>query len=179
MDLEKLILRVNEAGKQFIESTSGLNAEQALFKPSTDAWNIIEITEHMVWAETGGINGMWKAMEGIRNNKPIWSGDAIHQGLSIEQIIEKTWQPKEKVPEVAKPRWGGPLDFWILALRNCQLLLEALNNSINGLNPEQIIYPHIMSGPLNVVQRFEFLRFHLERHQKQIESVKSHPDFPQ
>ncbi|MGK2863735.1 MAG: hypothetical protein ACSLE0_17515, partial [Chitinophagaceae bacterium] len=141
--------------------------------------SVSEITEHMVWAETGGINGMWKAMEGIRNNQPIWSGEAIHKGLSIEQIIEKTWQPKEKVPEVAKPRWGGSVGFWIPALKNCHILLEAFSVSIKGMDTEEIIYPHIMSGPLNVNQRMEFLRFHLERHQGQIENVKAHPDYPQ
>ncbi len=47
------------------------------------------------------------------------------------------------------------------------------------MKPEQIIYPHIISGPLNVYQRMEFLRFHLERHQRQIENIKGHAGFPE
>ncbi len=97
---------------------------------------------------------------------------------STEQIIEKTWQAKEKVPEIAKPRWGGPVEYWIAALRACQSLLDALNSALTGLDPEQVIYPHSISGPMNVTQRMEFLRFHLERHQRQIENIKAHPDFP-
>jgi hypothetical protein len=43
---------------------------------------------------------------------------------------------------------------------------------MEGLDPEAIIYPHPISGPLNVKQRMEFLRFHMERHIHQIERIK-------
>ena len=179
MDMENLINQVEHARQKFIDEASGLTWQQACFKPSPESWCITKNTEHLVWTEQGGINGIWKAIEGIKNNKPVWTGEAIHHGLSIEQIIEKTWQPKEQVPEIAKPRWGGPIDFWLNSLKGCQSLLCALNKAMNGMNPEQIIYPHIISGPLNVYQRMEFLRFHLERHQMQIENIKGHADFPE
>ncbi len=176
--LPELIKDVERARKAFIKTASGLTPAQASFKPSEESWSVIHNTEHMVWAEMGGINGIWKTWEGIQTNKPIWTGEAIHHGLSIEEIIAKTWQPKEKVPEVAKPRWGGPIQYWITSLQNCQLLLEELGYTLAQQDLEKIIYPHIISGPLNVVQRMEFLRFHLNRHQKQIENIKVHPDFP-
>ena len=178
MNMEELIIKVAHARKNFILACSELSDEQASFKPSPDSWSVAEIAEHMVWAEQGAINGMWKTIEAIKNNKPIWTGQAIHQGLSIEQIIEKTWQTKENVPETARPRWGGSLKYWICSLAACQNLLQALCAVIDGVDPEQVIYPHVISGPLNAVQRMEFLRFHLERHQKQIENIKGHPDFP-
>ena len=178
MNVEELISKVAFARKNFIASCSGLDYEQAHFKSSPESWSITEIAEHMVWAEQGGINGIWKTIEGIRIGKPIWTGEAIHHGLPIEQIIERTWKEKEMVPETAKPRWGGSLEFWIISLNSCQSLLVALNAALKGLDPEQVIYPHIISGPLNVIQRMEFLRFHLERHQKQIENIKADPAFP-
>ena len=177
-NLSPLLQAVGVARKQFIQAASGLSAEQSLFKSSPDVWSVVDNVEHMVWAEMGGINGMWKTLEGIKQNKPVWQGDAIHHGLPIETIIDKTWKEKEQVPEIAKPRWGGPVEYWILALTNCQLLLEKLCDAMKGYDPEKIIYPHIISGPLNVVQRLEFLRFHLNRHQRQVENIKSHPDFP-
>jgi hypothetical protein len=132
----------------------------------------------MVWAEMGGINGIWKTWNAMKVNKPLWTGEAIHHGLPIERIIEKTWKEKEIVPEIAKPRWGGPVEYWIGALKNCKPLLESLAQQLNGYDLEQIIYPHIISGPLNVVQRMEFLRFHLNRHQRQIESIKEVDTYP-
>lgn len=177
-NLKPLLAEVSEARQHFIRAASGLTSEQSQFKPSPEVWSIVDNVEHMVWAEMGGINGIWRTLNGIRINKPVWAGEAIHDGLSIEEIIEKTWQAKEQVPETAKPRWGGPVEYWTAALAGCQNLLEALSRELEGYDPEKIIYPHIISGPLNVVQRMEFLRFHLNRHQRQIENIKMHPDFP-
>ena len=176
--LKPLIQNVAEARRQFIQAASGLTDDQTQFKSSAEEWSIAENVEHMVWAEMGGINGIWKTLNGIRTNKPVWVGEAIHHGLPIEEIIEKTWKQKEQVPETAKPRWGGPAEYWIAALNGCQDLLEALCEQLNGYDLEQVIYPHIISGPLNVVQRLEFLRFHLDRHRRQIENIKTHPNFP-
>jgi hypothetical protein len=163
---------------QFIGAAKGLSPTQATFKPAPDAWCVTENVEHMFWAEHGAINGMWKTFEAFKNNKPVFAGEPIHHGLPIEQIIEKTWKEKELVPEVAKPRLGGPLTFWIISLQNLQEILTGLANALEGYDLENIIHPHPISGPLNVIQRFEFLRFHLNRHQKQIENIKAHPDFP-
>ncbi len=121
---------------------------------------------------------MWKVLEGIKNNKPVWTGDLIHRGLSIEEIVEKTWQPKETAPEIARPKWGGSIEFWIISLNNCQPLLEALGHALTGFDLEEVIHPHPISGPLNVFQRMQFLRFHLDRHRLQIENIKARRDFP-
>ena len=176
--LDKLVKSVAVARADFVHAASSLTYEQSQFKSSPDVWSVVDNVEHMVWAEMGGLNGMWKTLEGIKRNAPIWQGDAIHHGLPIETIIARTWQEKEQVPEIAKPRWGGPVEYWILALKNCQPLLEKFCKAMEGYDPETVIYPHIISGPLNVLQRLEFLRFHLNRHQQQIENIKLHPNFP-
>jgi len=179
MDARKALLQnVATARKQFINAAGGLSHSQSQFKPTSEVWSVAEIAEHMVWAEMGGINGIWKTFHALKAKQPLWSGEAINHGLTIEVIIEKTWKEKEQVPETAKPRWFGPVEYWILALQNCQPLLEALLKELEGEDLEQIIYPHIISGPLNVIQRLEFLRFHLNRHQQQIENLKTHPAFP-
>src|SRR5215813_11714173 len=97
--IPKLTRKVALARENFIASASGLSHDQAFFKPSSDVWCVAEIAEHMVWAEHSGISGMWKAIDGIKNNKPIWSGDVIHQGLHVEDIVERTWKEKEQVPD--------------------------------------------------------------------------------
>ena len=177
-DIENLLQQVAIARKNFITSTKGLTNEQAAFKSSPEVWSVTDNVEHMFWAEFGGINSVYKAVEGIKNNKPVFAGEKVHHGLHIETIIEKTWREKEEVPETAKPRWGGTLSFWIEALSSLQPQLELLCKTFSGLDPEEIIYPHIISGPLNVIQRLEFLRFHLQRHQQQIEDIKNHAAFP-
>ncbi|MBX2870776.1 MAG: DinB family protein [Saprospiraceae bacterium] len=176
--MHHLIQEVEKARQDFIAAVSGLSSQQYHYKATPDQWAIIDIAEHMVWAEQIGVNGMWKALAGIENGDPIWEGTPEHAGRNIEEVVDLTWQTKEKVPEVAKPRWGGALDFWINALKACRPLLAALSDALADHDPAQIIYPHPISGPLNVVQRIEFLRFHLDRHRAQVERIKADAGFP-
>jgi hypothetical protein len=177
--VQQLIKEVKQARELFISSASNLTPEQSCFKPRSDVWSTVEITEHMVRAEQSGISGIWKALDGIRRNDPIWSGETLHKGLTIEEVIEKTWQTKEKVPEIAAPCWGGSISYWIASLRALQGVLEELGNALRSVNLEEVVYPHPISGPLDGRQRLEFLRFHLNRHRDQIELLKAHSDYPQ
>jgi len=172
MELVTLIKKVEEARTRFIEACSGLSKKDSTYKESADSWSIANIAEHMVRAEWGGVNGIWQAIEGFRNHQPVWSGDNPNHGLSIEEVVEKTWQTVQPAPEVARPQWGGPIEFWLINLRNCSITLAETLKQMEGLDPEAIIYPHPISGPLNVKQRMEFLRFHMERHIHQIERIK-------
>ena len=167
------------ARERFINTVSGLSFGQASFTPNSETWSITLITEHMARAEQSGISVMFKAIDGIKRGQPIWSGDLIHQGLSIEEVVDKTWQPKEKVPEIAAPSWGGSIAYWIALLKAQKSLLSALGDALNGLQMEDVVVPHLLSGPLDMRQRLEFLRFHLDRHRGQVEQLKQHPDFPQ
>ena len=137
-----------------------------------------EILEHLVLAEQGGINFSWKAADGYRKGQSFWEGTSPNSGLTIEQIIERTWKTKEKAPESATPRLGGPVQYWIATLDACQPVLEKLGGVLKTLPLSEVIYPHFLSGPLDASQRLEFLRFHLEHHLKQIEALKKEANFP-
>lgn len=172
MELKYFIDKVEVVRENFIQACSGLTKEESIFKESEDSWSITDIAEHIVRAEWGGVNGIWTAIDGYKHNQPVWTGDNMNRGLSIEEIVEKTWLPHQPAPEPARPQWGGPIEFWLLCLRNCKITLEETYRQMEGLDPEQIIYPHPLSGPLNVFQRMEFLRYHMERHQRQIDKIK-------
>lgn len=178
-EVDRLLAAAAQARARFLASVGGLSPAQATFKPESARWSILEITEHVVHAEDAGVGGMWRALDGYRRDEPIWSGNPVHRGLPIEEVVARTWQPKEQVPEVAAPRRGGSLSYWMAALRSRQQVLEELAKALSGAALEEIIYPHPISGPLDVRQRLEFLRFHLDRHRSQVEVLKSEPEYPQ
>ena len=177
-DLKFQIAEVEIARTNFISALRGLSSNQINFKPLPGSWTIAEVAEHIVWAEKVGVNKIWKALNGVKNGDPIWEGPNENEGLTIEEIIQKTWKAKESVPEIAKPKWGGPIEFWIASLESCSSVLPKLEAELEGMDLGTIIFPHPISGPMNVIQRISFLRFHMNRHQKQIERIKSHPNFP-
>lgn len=102
-----LILKVKEARQSYLRTIESASETQGLWKPSMDVWNIIEITEHLYWAEHGGIFGMWKILYAIRSGEVEGTFEFKHKELPVDEIIKRTWQPKEKVPAVAAPRMGG------------------------------------------------------------------------
>jgi hypothetical protein len=57
-------------------------------------------------------------------------------------------------------------------------MLDRLAGVLDGLDPETVLFPHFLSGPLDARQRVDFLRFHIQRHRKQIEALIAEPGFP-
>jgi hypothetical protein len=166
--LNQLLDDVSSARAHYTYEVEKLTEEQAHWKPSADKWSATEITEHLYWAEHGGIWGMWRAFYAHQAGTPIWTGELVHRGLPIETIIERTWQEKEIVPLIAAPRMGGPAAFWLSAFMSLQQPLHDLGQALADEDWETIIHPHALSGPLDIRQRFEFLRFHIDRHRKQV-----------
>jgi hypothetical protein len=166
--VEELILDVSIARKNYTKLIECYTQEQAQWKRAHEEWCMVEITEHLFWAEQGGILGMWKSIDAIREGKTERKYESIHQDMPIEQIIELTWQPKEKVPAVAAPRLGGPLAFWCNSLNNLQGLLESFGRHMNNEELRLQAHPHPISGPMDFQQRLEFLRFHINRHREQV-----------
>lgn len=174
IDVNQLVAEVETARKEFLLVVASFDNQQGQWKPAPDAWNAAEVCEHLYWAEQGGVLMMWKALEGVRSGKPVFEGEMTNVGLSIDQIVERTWKPKETAPESAKPRLFGPLSFWISALQSLQLPLRVLGEQLAEENLERIIYPHVFMGPLNARQRLEFIRLHLDRHRLQVLALKEH-----
>jgi hypothetical protein len=177
-DPARLIHEVENARTHFLNAVAALTPEQAHFRPGPEVWSVVDNTEHIVRAEWGGINAMWRAVHAAGTDEPASHSDPPHRGKSIEQIISETWREKEQVPPVAAPSWGGPLAFWTAALEANGRILKALGEVLERHDLEAFHYPHPISGPLDMRQRLEFLRFHLDRHRNQVEVLKRHDGFP-
>ena len=64
-----LVNAINLVRKNYLEKVSQLTEQQAQWKPSPEVWNAVEITEHLFWAEQGGILSMWKALQAKKEGK--------------------------------------------------------------------------------------------------------------
>ena len=162
-----------------IRAVEGISPTQATFRPAPDEWNILENLEHIALAEYSGVSKIWAAIEGVRLGTPVFTGEHTNRGLGIEEIIARTWKPKEAAPPIATPHVGGTLRYWIEFLRACQTVLEKTEGELTGLAPETVVFPHFLCGPLDAKQRFDFLSFHTDRHTAQIGRIKAAPGFPQ
>ena len=168
----QLLHKVAIARQNYIAVLTDLDEVQSQWKPSSESWNAVEITEHLFWAEQGGILGMWKTLLGIREGTVSYEETSLNDGLLIEAIIERTWKVKETVPAIAAPRMGGPLPFWISSLTSLQPILDSFGEILYEDDLSKKAHPHPISGALTFGQRLEFLRFHIDRHRMQAENLK-------
>lgn len=167
-EVNQLINEVEVARSCYLSEVNHLSQAESEWKPSPEIWNVIEITEHLFWAEQGGIFGMWKILQAHKEGRIGWEGEDIHRGLSIEEIVYRTWQEKETVPAVAAPRMGGTIAFWVASLQSLQLPLQKLGDELSDANLDVMTHPHPISGAMNFRQRLDFLRFHIDRHRNQV-----------
>ena len=169
--VQQLINDVGIARKNFIDLIEDVDQIKAVFKPSEDIWNLIDNTEHLFWAEQGGIYGMWKTLYAIRDGKATRTYESEHKDWSIEKLIEQTWKEKEQVPAVAAPRLGGTLIFWRYSFAGLQPLLKAFGQDLKDNELRLQAHPHPISGAMDFQQRLEFLAFHIRRHHLQVENL--------
>jgi len=174
---EQDIEAVLTARTAFIASAEGLSHQQSRFTPE-GKWSIAQIVEHIVRADQGMMVGTFRALEDFLAGRGMRKADNPHHGMTLEQIIENTWNGPVKAPASVEPQWGGPLSFWLSQLAANQQLLEDFARKAGNLDVEDMVFPHGISGPVNVHQRIAFMRFHLDHHREQIEAIKSRPDFP-
>jgi len=172
-ELNSLLDDIKKARAALSGHLYGLDNDQGRLKCTPETWSLQEIVEHLVLAERGGFDLIYTAAEKYREGFPVWQGESENTGLSIEKIIEKTWKPRENAPDSAWPGGKWSLGVWLAHFRNCDDLLGNLPEVLQGLPPEKVIYPHFLCGPLNVIQRLEFIRFHIERHSNQVMELKN------
>lgn len=170
--IDDLLSKIKASRSQIIELTNNISPVQGSIKIEPDIWNVQEVIEHLVLAERGGFDLIYTTAEKFRIGEPVWTGNSENEGLSIEEIIMNTWKPKEKAPESATPTAKWSLGVWLSHFQNCDGLLKNLNVIVKDLPLNEVICPHFLCGPLDVIQRLEFIRFHIDRHQSQIIELK-------
>ena len=171
--IEKLIAEISVARNSYLKAVSSFSEQQAQWKSSPEVWSVVEITEHLFWAEQGGILGMWKTLNAIRDGKMPRKIESIHLNMPIEEIIALTWQAKEQVPAVAAPRMGGPIAFWQASFSSLQNLIDLFSKELTDIDLRTQAHPHPISGAMDFQQRLEFIRFHIDRHTGQVEGILS------
>lgn len=164
-----LLTAIDEARARYLAEVANFSEAQAQRKPTPEEWSAVEITEHLFWAEQGGLLSLWRT---LASAEPVWAGEPVNAGQSIEEIVARTWREKELVPAVAAPRLGGPLAYWTALLQSLSHPLQTLGQALTEADLSRMTPPHPISGPLDVRQRLEFLRFHLDRHRGQVERLR-------
>ena len=173
-DKEHAMQYLESTKKGIEDATRGLSAAQWNFKAGPDRWSVAEVMEHIAAAEDL-IRGMIieKSMKGGppepgRDVKKI--DDAV-----VAMIPDRSH--KAQAPDALKPtnRFASPEG-------SLKHFLESRVQTEEFLNNTPDLRQHVTDSPLGMkLDAYEwvlFLTAHSERHFKQMQEVKSDPNFP-
>lgn len=69
-EAEAPVAKVEAARPRVLEGTLSLSCDQRTFKPSAERGSVVaEILEHLVLAETGSINFIWRGADGVQGSR--------------------------------------------------------------------------------------------------------------
>jgi len=176
-EIPEIVDAVQRARERVLETVADWSAEQAAFKPDSDRWSAQELLEHLYMTEFLVYGTLWRGIEGLKMNKPIWTGEHVNRGLPIEVAAAEYLMGKFKVPKGGEPKTGGSLEFWIGAFASCQTMLEWLGVALEEMSGE-LVFPHFVVGPLDAKQWIEMVTRHMDRHRLQIENLRTAEEFP-
>ena len=165
--VEKFLSSIEFSRDSYIQTIGSLSLEITNHKPNEFSWNIVEITEHLYWAEFLGVAVMSKILNEILEGKRELKYESKNKDLTIEKVVELTWNQKEQVPDIAAPRVRGSIRFWINSMISLRGILAEFATNLNDDMLRVIAHAHPISGDLDFQQRLEFLRFHIDRHHLQ------------
>ncbi len=171
--VEARLAEIRAARRALLSELEDVTGQDGARRPEGEGWSLQEVVEHLVLAERGGFDLIWKAAEAFRAGTPVWSGVSENRGHTIEEVVRRTWRSRETAPESARPTGAGSLSSWAAHLASCDALLEPLVRHLRGLPLEEVVYPHFLSGPLDALQRLDFIRFHMEYHMPQLRRIRS------
>lgn len=172
--VSSLVDEVAVARAELAGLVAHLSDDEGAVTPSPEEWTVSQVVEHLVWAELGGLNSMMVALDSWRRGDPVWKEANPARDEDIETIVRNTWRTKEKAPESAEPKWGGPLAYWVSVHRSCQRVVEDVAGRIREDELDDVVFPHFLSGPLTLRQRLGFLRYHMQHHAPQIKGLRRH-----
>ncbi len=175
-DRAKVIKLLNDSNKQTLDLIEGLNEEQLKFKPAPEKWSVLEVAEHISMAE-GLLFGAVEGALAARQN-PEWETKTKGKTEFLEKVMVSR-DRKATAPENIVPTGKLTRDEVIAKLKESRAkTLKFAEETKLPLKSHTLDHPFPVFGTLNAYQWLIYIPLHNIRHNKQIEEVKSDPNFP-
>jgi hypothetical protein len=173
---EAALKSLQETRDAFLKSIAGLSEKQWRFKPAPDRWSVAEVSEHIAVAESG-IFGM---VQGKIMTSPATPEKRAEVAGKDEIIMTRVpdRSHKAQAPEFLKPtgRWATREELTKAFEDSRKATMDYVRTTNDDLRDH--FGPHPAFGTLDAYQWILLISTHSERHTKQIEVVKTDPNFP-
>lgn len=175
--VEKKFKEIEAQRKSLLDEIAKLSHAQQNFKPSPEAWSILQVLNHLVYAETNTVKYMHKKMQGIATVEKAGVSAKVRL-FALNTFLRSPL--KFKAPKAALPVQEDVYIFDNLRKQWDEVRSEfgEILDLLNPADADKLIFKHPISGKFNIYQTMSFIHEHIGHHIKQIERIKSSPLFP-
>jgi hypothetical protein len=172
----KLIKLLQESESETLALVERLDDGQWKFKPAPDRWSVAEVVEHVVLAEASLFSKAQEALKAPLN--PDWEAKTKGKTEFLERVMP-TRTGRAKAPDEIVPEGKVLRADLMRKLRQVRARTMQLAESVQApLKAHTAEHPFPIFSTLNAYQWLLYIPLHNQRHNKQIEEVLAHPDFP-
>ena len=156
----------------------GLSREEEDFRPSSDAWSVAEIVEHLSLIEHQLLQLATMMLTKVESAGLVRAGGDLRIGpVSLDQFAARAAGEKFQAPESARPRGGVGVADSLAKMRRSREAFHDLRPRMEAVDLTGATYPHPFFGPLDLYHWLVMIGTHEDRHLRQIESVMQMPEF--
>lgn len=175
--VDEIFAMIAREHAQFVAALANLSEAQASFRLADDEWTLAEIAEHVSITNSGFLRIGHKLLKGAEA-----AGAPPLASLDLPPVLldaEGRQNPKRfPAPEVVKPQGSQTVAESLAKLEAAQIGLAEVLPRLSATDCSAGNFPHPAVGPINVYQWLIVWGEHLNRHQQQIQRVKSAAGFP-
>ncbi len=166
--ISKRIAQLDKSTTRFIEFIARHEEGQRQLQPQTDAWNMLQVIDHIVTAETAVAANFIKRPPSLSEYKTNFrqSFNNLLLGIVMKAPI------RVKAPSSLQPPKGDQsLEVYKERLEKVrsQIISEAKGMPSDRLN--RTVMKHPVAGPLTFPQTLNFMAIHIDSHYKQLQRI--------
>jgi hypothetical protein len=168
-DRQRLLAHLEMTESWLVSEVDGLSDEQLRFRRAPDAWNIMDVVEHLAIAEPQYWQNLQDSMKQPETTvKPEATDAAI-----LWYGIDRTNRQKTGEARVPKGRWNNVKDSLGEFRKLRATMRDYATTTKDGMRARRLL-----EGNMDVYQWFLMISSHSQRHILQIREIKADPHYP-
>jgi hypothetical protein len=169
--METLLAHLETSRKAFVDEVQGLTPEQCTSRPTSEAWSILDVVEHIATVEIGVLQ-VFRTRLFERPCPPEYKAKTLGKDQLVVDAM-KDRVARRISPDLVKPAGRWPTAAAALAAfdQARKEIAELLRKETRDLRDYCAPHPSLKS--LDGYQWILFIVAHADRHREQIRELKS------
>lgn len=174
-----LIARIDDLEhlrKEIVSQYDSYSTDQLTFKPDPQQWNLLQILDHIVTSEKMSAIYIKRQLNG-KKYPPSPGVKSSYRYALLKLALKLPF--KYKAPSIVDSTGKTPdlknlQESWSTIRKEIHSIVENTDEELLDLG----VYKHPRAGLLDMEKALDFLDIHIRHHQKQMERIAGHENFP-